>query len=197
MVHPEMIKSIAEVKKAAAIANKGAGTITPEIADAMVRACEEIIEGNFTEHFIVDSIQGGAGTSLNMNANEVIANRAIEILGGQKGNYNIVHPNDHVNCGQSTNDAYPSSGKLALIRLLGNVEDNGNALVLERVKSQGNSVAYNTLKEALERLTLADLRDDDRMHCKRHAARQASFTHSRPSSSSERMLYAIFCKYAP
>ncbi len=117
-VHPEMIRAIAEIKKAAAIANKRAGTITPEIASAIIKACEEVIEGNFIEHFIVDSIQGGAGTSLNMNANEVIANRAIEILGGKKGEYTIVHPNDHVNCGQSTNDAYPSAGKIATIRLL-------------------------------------------------------------------------------
>lgn len=117
-VHPEMIRAIAEIKKAAAIANKGAGTIDSTIANAIVKACEEIIEGNFIEHFIVDSIQGGAGTSLNMNANEIIANRAIEILGGQKGDYTIVHPNDHVNCGQSTNDAYPSAGKIAAVRLL-------------------------------------------------------------------------------
>lgn len=117
-VHPEMIRAIAEIKKAAAIANKRAGTINPEIASAIVQACEGIIEGKFIEHFIVDSIQGGAGTSFNMNANEIIANRAIEILGGQKGDYTIVHPNDHVNCGQSTNDAYPSAGKIAAVRLL-------------------------------------------------------------------------------
>ncbi len=117
-VHPEMIKAMAEVKKAAAIANKKAGVIDEKIADAIVCACEEILEGKLTEHFIVDSIQGGAGTSLNMNANEVIANRAIEILGGYKGDYTIVHPNDHVNCGQSTNDAYPSAGRIACVRLI-------------------------------------------------------------------------------
>lgn len=120
-VHPEMIKAIAEIKKAAAIANKKAGVIDEKIADAITQACEEILQGNFVEYFIVDSIQGGAGTSLNMNANEVIANRAIEILGGQKGDYAIVHPNDHVNRGQSTNDAYPSAGKIASIRLLKSV----------------------------------------------------------------------------
>ena len=120
-VHPEMIKAIAEIKKAAAIANKKAGVIDKKIADAITQACEEILRGNFVEYFIVDSIQGGAGTSLNMNANEVIANRAIEILGGQKGDYTIVHPNDHVNCGQSTNDAYPSAGRIASIRLLKSV----------------------------------------------------------------------------
>ncbi len=117
-VHPEMIKAIAEVKKAAAIANKDAAVIDEKIANAIIQACEEILDGNFLEHFIVDSIQGGAGTSLNMNANEVIANRSIEILGGEKGDYTIVHPNDHVNCGQSTNDAYPSAGRIATVRLL-------------------------------------------------------------------------------
>ncbi len=117
-VHPEMIKAIAEIKKAAAIANNKVGVIDAKIADAIVQACEEILEGKLLEYFIVDSIQGGAGTSLNMNANEVIANRAIEILGGKKGDYSIVHPNDHVNCGQSTNDAYPSAGKIAIVRLL-------------------------------------------------------------------------------
>ena len=117
-VHPEMVKAIAEIKKATAIANKNAGVIKEDIANAITQACEEILDGKFLDHFIVDAIQGGAGTSLNMNANEVIANRAIEILGGQKGDYTIVHPNDHVNCGQSTNDAYPSAGKIAAIRLL-------------------------------------------------------------------------------
>ena len=117
-VHPEIIKSIIEIKMAAAITNNEAGVISREISDAMIKACEEVLEGKFVENFIVDSIQGGAGTSLNMNANEVIANRAIEILGGKKGDYTIVHPNDHVNCGQSTNDVYPSAGRIATIRLL-------------------------------------------------------------------------------
>ena len=127
-VHPEMVRGIVEIKKAAALANKKAGVLDAKIADAIVKASDEILAGNLLDQFIVDSVQGGAGTSLNMNANEVIANRAIEILGGTKGDYSIVHPNDHVNCGQSTNDAYPSSGKLALIRLLGNVEVQLDAL---------------------------------------------------------------------
>ncbi len=117
-VHPEMIKAMTEIKKAAAIANKKAGVIDESIADAIIQSCGEILQGKFAEYFIVDSIQGGAGTSLNMNVNEVIANRAIEILGGNKGDYKIVHPNDHVNCGQSTNDVYPSAGKIATVRLL-------------------------------------------------------------------------------
>ena len=116
--HPELIKSIVEIKMAAAIANRDAGVIDNNVANAMVKACEEILDGKYIDNFIVDEFQGGAGTSLNMNANEVIANRAIEILGGQKGDYSIVHPNDHVNCGQSTNDVYPSAGKIAAIRLL-------------------------------------------------------------------------------
>ncbi len=119
-VHPEMITGIVQVKMAAAMANKEAGALKPEVADAIILACKEILDGRFIDNFIVDAIQGGAGTSFNMNANEVIANRAIEILGGDKGQYNIVHPNDHVNCGQSTNDAYPSAGKIALVRMLKN-----------------------------------------------------------------------------
>ena len=117
-VHPEIIKSIVEIKMAAAITNKEAGVISKQVSNAIIQACHEILEGKFVDSFIVDSIQGGAGTSLNMNANEVIANRAVEILGGEKGDYTLVHPNDHVNCGQSTNDVYPSAGKIATIRLL-------------------------------------------------------------------------------
>ena len=85
-------------------------------------ACDEILAGKLHEDFIVDPIQGGAGTSVNMNANEVIANRAIEILGGQKGDYSIVNPNDHVNCGQSTNDVIPTAGKMTALRLLKNLK---------------------------------------------------------------------------
>ncbi len=117
-VHSEFIKSIIEIKKAAAITNKNAKVIEARIADAMVEACDEILSGKHLDNFIVDAIQGGAGTSLNMNANEVVANRAIEILGGEKGDYSIVHPNDHANCAQSTNDVFPSAGKIAVIRLL-------------------------------------------------------------------------------
>jgi aspartate ammonia-lyase len=84
----------------------------------MITACDEILSGKYHENFIVDAIQGGAGTSFNMNANEVVVNRAIEILGKNKGDYSIVHPNDHANCAQSTNDVFPSAGKIATIRLL-------------------------------------------------------------------------------
>jgi len=114
---PEFINSLAEIKKAAAITNFNAGTLDEARKNAIVSACDEILAGKLHEQFIVDPIQGGAGTSANMNANEVIANRATELMGGVKGNY-IVHPNDHVNMAQSTNDVYPSAGKLATLKLL-------------------------------------------------------------------------------
>ena len=121
-IHPEIINSLAYIKKAAAITNCEVGIIDKKIANAIVKACDEILEGKFHKDFIVDPIQGGAGTSLNMNANEVIANRAIELLGGQKGDYSIVNPNDHVNCSQSTNDVIPTAGKMTSLRLLKNLK---------------------------------------------------------------------------
>ncbi len=121
-MHPEIINSLAYIKKAAAITNCEAGILDKKLADAIVKACDEIIAGNLHEYFIVDPIQGGAGTSLNMNANEVIANRAIELLGGKKGDYSVVNPNDHVNCGQSTNDVIPTAGKMTSLRLLENAQ---------------------------------------------------------------------------
>ncbi len=121
-MHPEIINMLAYIKKAAAITNCEVGLLDKNIANAIVTACNEILEGKFHEHFIVDPIQGGAGTSLNMNANEVIANRAIELLDGQKGDYSVVHPNDHVNYGQSTNDVIPTAGKMTALRLLKNLK---------------------------------------------------------------------------
>ena len=121
-MHPEIINSLAYIKKACAITNCEVGLLDKKIANAIVQACDEIIAGKFHDDFIVDPIQGGAGTSLNMNANEVIANRAIEILGGEKGDYDIVHPNDHVNYGQSTNDVIPTAGKITSLRLLKNLK---------------------------------------------------------------------------
>ena len=117
-MHPEIINSIAEIKMASAITNNEIGLLDKKVADAIVHACREIVDGKLHDAFIVDPIQGGAGTSLNMNANEVIANRAIELLGGEKGDYSLVNPNDHVNCGQSTNDVFPSAGKMAVLKLL-------------------------------------------------------------------------------
>lgn len=117
-LHPVFITSLATIKKAAAITNRNAGQLDSTKSNAIITACDEIIEGKFHDEFIVDAIQGGAGTSANMNANEVISNRAIELLGGIKGDYSIVHPNDHVNMAQSTNDVIPTAGKLTVIVLL-------------------------------------------------------------------------------
>ena len=117
-LHPVLIDSIVMVKKAAAITNEKSGKLNQQIAQAIIKACDEILDGNLRDQFIVDAIQGGAGTSANMNANEVIANRAIEILGGTKGDYSIVHPNDHVNMSQSTNDVIPTAGKITVLKLL-------------------------------------------------------------------------------
>lgn len=117
-LHSDFIKSLAQLKKASAIANERVGLLDEKIEKAIVQACEEIENGELHDEFIVDPIQGGAGTSFNMNANEVIANRAIEILGGKKGDYSIVHPNDHVNMGQSTNDVIPTAGKITLLKIL-------------------------------------------------------------------------------
>lgn len=118
MMHKELIIALAQLKKAAAMTSKASGRLAADKADAIIEASDEIIGGKLHDSFIVDAIQGGAGTSANMNANEVIANRAIEILGGTLGDYSIVHPNDHVNLAQSTNDIYPSAGKIAMVALL-------------------------------------------------------------------------------
>lgn len=119
-LHPLLIVSLAEIKKAAALTNNYAGLLDNEKCLAITQACDEIISGKLHKEFIVDSIQGGAGTSANMNANEVIANRAIEIIGGIKGDYSIIHPNDHVNMAQSTNDVFPTAGKLTVLKLIPN-----------------------------------------------------------------------------
>jgi len=112
---PSLIVALAQVKMAAAKANYDLGLLPPNIATAIVKACQEIIDGKFHNQFVVDMIQGGAGTSTNMNANEVIANRALEIMGHEKGDYERCHPNNHVNLSQSTNDVYPTALKLALM----------------------------------------------------------------------------------
>ncbi len=112
--YPVLIEALAMVKKAAAKANQELGILDDDIASAIIIACTEIQNGKYHFHFTVDMIQGGAGTSTNMNANEVIANRALEILGHKKGEYNYCHPNNHVNLSQSTNDAYPTAVKIAL-----------------------------------------------------------------------------------
>lgn len=111
-----LIQHLALVKKACAMANASAEAIPAPVAKAICNACDEIVQGKLHDQFIVDPIQGGAGTSTNMNANEVIANRAIELLGGELGDYALVHPNDHVNCAQSTNDVYPTVLRMTLYR---------------------------------------------------------------------------------
>src|SRR5687767_8136450 len=102
-------------KKAAALANYELNVLTAECKDAICAACDEILAGHLHDQFVIDMMQGGAGTSTNMNANEVIANRGLEIMGYAKGDYQHLHPNDDVNCSQSTNDAYPTAIKIAVI----------------------------------------------------------------------------------
>ena len=114
--YPEFVQSLAMVKKAAAIANRELGTLKPEIAAAIISACDLVIAGDGLNHFVVDMLQGGAGTSTNMNANEVIANIALKLLGKPRGDYASVNPNDHVNLSQSTNDVYPTAVRLTILR---------------------------------------------------------------------------------
>lgn len=115
--YPDYVISIAYVKWAAALANAELGVLDPKIAEAICKACKEIVEGGFLDQFPVDMMQGGAGTSVNMNANEVIANRALELMGHKKGEYQFCSPNDHVNCAQSTNDAYPTAFRYTFVRM--------------------------------------------------------------------------------
>ncbi|WP_432542543.1 aspartate ammonia-lyase [Kineococcus sp. SYSU DK002] len=121
---PHLVRALADVKRAATVANAELGVLDAERADAIVRACREIADGALHEQFVVDVVQGGAGTSTNMNANEVIANRALELLGRQRGDYAFLHPNTHVNASQSTNDVYPTAVNIATRRWI-------DALVVE------------------------------------------------------------------
>ena len=117
-IHPELIKALGRVKKACCLANRELGYLSDRKAEAILQACDEIIAGKFSDQFPVDALQGGAGTSSNMNVNEVIANRAAELLGGQKGDFHRVHPIEDVNLHQSTNDVYPTAVKTAAISML-------------------------------------------------------------------------------
>ena len=121
---PNFIKSLAKVKKACALTNYELGDLNDKQRDAIIQACNEIIDGKFNDQFIVDPIQGGAGTSTNMNVNEVIANRALEILGEKRSSYDVIHPNNHVNMSQSTNDVYPTAIKLTLYELIYKLKDS-------------------------------------------------------------------------
>jgi aspartate ammonia-lyase len=127
--HPALITAHATIKKAAALTNQELGNLDSKIADAIVRASQEVIEGKLRDQFVVDVFQAGAGVSFNMNCNEVIANRAIEILGGSRGDYKVVHPNDHVNMAQSTNDTFPTSMRLSSLLMIRELDP-----VLERLE---------------------------------------------------------------
>lgn len=124
-IYPDLVRALASVKKAAAITNNQLGVLNDERTKAITAACDEILAGELHDQFVVDVIQGGAGTSTNMNANEVIANRALELMGHKKGEFKYLHPNEHVNFGQSTNDVYPTAIKIALwhgvTRLVGDI----------------------------------------------------------------------------
>src|SRR6478752_6513263 len=113
--HPTLIRAIAMIKRAAAEANKELGLLDGKVADAIISAAQEVIDGKWDREFVVDVFQAGAGVSFHMNSNEVIANRAVEILGGTLGDYSKAHPNDHVNYGQSTNDVFPTGMRLATL----------------------------------------------------------------------------------
>ena len=126
--YPLLVIALAQVKKACCLANLRLNKLAKSLADPIVSACDEIIDGKWHDQFIVDPIQGGAGTSTNMNANEVIANRALELMGKQKGQYDILHPNNHVNMSQSTNDVYPSAFRIALYFKINQLERAMNIL---------------------------------------------------------------------
>jgi aspartate ammonia-lyase len=117
-MHRELVRALVTVKKAAALANMATGSLAKEKGRAIVQACDEVLAGRFWDQFVVDALQGGAGTSANMNVNEVIANVAVEILGGPKGDYSLIHPIDDVNMSQSTNDVYPTALRISAVRLL-------------------------------------------------------------------------------
>ena len=115
---PELVVSTVQIKRAAAEANASLGRLPADIAAAIVRAADEILAGKLRDQFVVDVYQAGAGTSHNMNANETLANRAIELLGGKRGEYTLVHPNDHVNMAQSTNDTFPTAMRVATVLMI-------------------------------------------------------------------------------
>ncbi len=127
--YPDFVTAIAYVKLAAIQANNELGVVNDTITKAVVKACKEIIAGKMHEDFPIDMLQGGAGTSVNMNANEVIANRALEIMGKERGDYKFCSPNDHINCAQSTNDAYPTALHLTIVMMNKKVVESLKALV--------------------------------------------------------------------
>lgn len=146
-INRQMIKSLTIVKKAAAKANMDALEISPEVAEAIIASCDEILNGRLHGQFITDLIQGGAGYSMNMNANEVIANRANEMLGGSKGTYEFVHPLDHVNLNQTINDVIPTASKIALTKQIKKLQ-----VELKKLKDTFSSKAKELLNAELDEL---------------------------------------------
>src|SRR5215210_3360979 len=118
---PQFVTATVQIKKAATLVNRELGALDEKIAGAIEAAADEVLSGKLRDQFVVDPFQAGAGTSHNMNTNEVLANRAIELLGGQKGDYSVVHPNDHVNMGQSTNDVFPTAMRLSALAMAGDL----------------------------------------------------------------------------
>ncbi len=146
-INRQMIKSLTIVKKAAAKANMDALEISPEVAEAIIASCDEILNGRLHGQFITDLIQGGAGYSMNMNANEVISNRANEMLGGSKGTYEFVHPLDHVNLNQTINDVIPTASKIALTKQIKKLQ-----VELKKLKDTFSSKAKELLNAELDEL---------------------------------------------
>ena len=155
---PAFIRALALVKKAAALANKTVGTLPERIADAIVAACDEILDGRHLAYFVIDMLEGSGGTSINMNVNEVIANRALQVLGHQCGAYGHLHPNDHVNRGQSTNDVVPTALKLAVYAKSGALLDAldllAEALALKRREFDDVLRIGRTCMQAAQPMTL-------------------------------------------
>jgi aspartate ammonia-lyase len=173
---PELVRALAMVKQAAARANTRLGLLEPVLASAIDQAAQEIIDGHWHGHFLVDMVQGGAGTSTNMNANEVIANRALELLGHRRGAYAHCHPNDHVNLSQSTNDVYPTAVRIATIfmlqRLLASLRSLQEALhakgvefqpVLKMGRTQLQDAVPMTLGQEFEAYAVTTGEDIDRL----------------------------------
>ncbi|HMN22483.1 MAG TPA: aspartate ammonia-lyase [Ottowia sp.] len=172
--YPDLVNALASIKKAAALANHELGLLDAARCQAIVAACDEVLAGQWHEHFVVDVIQGGAGTSTNMNANEVIANRGLELMGHAKGEFRHLHPNEHVNMGQSTNDVYPSALRIAMwhgaTRLADELEHLRQAFaakaeefrdVLKMGRTQMQDAVPMTLGQELE--THAEMLAEDRL----------------------------------
>jgi len=148
---PELVVATVQIKKAAAEANAELGRLDRRIAEAIVRAADDVLGGQLRDQFVVDVYQAGAGTSHNMNANEVLANRAAEILGGARGEYTLVHPNDHVNMGQSTNDVFPTATRLAVLSMIPDLVAAAGGLATELdAKSQSLGATLKTGRTHLQ-----------------------------------------------